>query len=127
MWSKLLMFTVAVVFLAALGTGVTAHDGRISNIILEPEEVDEHPWGGEHELIDEPQLAPDPTFNPYGGNIEYLFIRIAIKHYWLNVKDSFRDLLNPGEIDGGTITNIQNITTSSDNNTYNNDQGARNK
>lgn len=127
MWSKLLMFTVAAIFLAAVGTGVMAHDGRISNIILEPDEVDEHPWGGENELTDGPQLVPSSATNPFIDDLNFLFIRITIKHYWLSVKHTFGDLLDSGQIDNGTVNGSQTITTPSDNNTNNTDQGARNQ
>jgi len=127
MWSKLLLFTVTAIFLAAVGTGVMAHDGRISNIIMEPDEVDEHPWGGENQLIDEPDLVASPTFDPFVDDVQFLFIRMTIKHYWFSVKHTFNDFMGAGRINNGTITDTQTITTPSDNNTNNTDQGARNK
>jgi hypothetical protein len=86
MWPKLLILTVAAAFLAVAGTGVMAHDGRISNIIEDPGEADEHPWGGGNEYTDGPSLVSTQIDGPSFLNGRYFFLGVTIKHSWTGIR-----------------------------------------
>jgi hypothetical protein len=104
-----------------VGTPVVATNGRISNLVDEPNEADEHPWGGDEEPSDGPQTVTTPFDDPIIVGGKYYFLEVTIKGTWLNIRQILWDVTvdrNP-EIKQGT-----EATPIPTNN--NNDQGARN-
>ena len=93
MWSKLLVLTVTVAFLAVAGTGVMAHNGRISNLIDNPSEADEHPWGGGNEYTDDPVLSASPIEDPSLIDSKYYFLGWTIKYSWISIRNFLMEIL----------------------------------
>ena len=124
MRSKLIILVVMAVFLMAVGIPVVAHDGRISNLINDP--GDEHPWGGDHQVIDNPQLAPQKSGDLFIGSRTFFFIKLTVEHYWISVRHIFQDITNE-ETSGTDVkhdTQTSPTLMTNDNNT--NGLGARN-
>jgi len=82
MRSKFLVLTVTAVFLMAVGFPVLAHDGRIPNVIYDPGEGDEHPWGGDHRFVEDPEFNAQPLPDPYAEEGSFFFIRVAVYGSW---------------------------------------------
>lgn len=97
MWSKLLILGLTAVFLIAVGNPVMSHDGRISNIIDEPGEADEHPWGGENQMTDGPQLVSTSIEDPFVDAGKFYFIRITVKGFWVSIRGIFWDTQEDGK------------------------------
>jgi hypothetical protein len=113
---------VTVAFLAVVGTGVMAHNGRISNVIDDPSEADEHPWGGGNSYTDDPVLTASPIDDPALIDSKYYFLGITIKHSWLSIRDFLME--NIGAFD--VKSSGESTPLPADNDTNTTDQGTRN-
>jgi hypothetical protein len=125
MWSKLLILALTVVFFLAVSVPALAHSGRISYLIDHPEEADEHPWGGGNENSDDPQLSIRPVEDPSLVQGRYYFIGIAVKYYWINVRNFIFEN-NQNQIPG-TKSGTGAIPLELDNDTDNTSTGVRNQ
>lgn len=125
MWSKLLILALTAVFMFAVSVPAVAHSGRISNVIDDPDETDEHPWGGGNENSDDPQFTTDPIDNPLLVSGPNYFIHVTLMHSWFSIRNFFWEInqsQNPEpKRDSGPIP------LDIENNTDNTDQGARNQ
>lgn len=113
MWSKLLILVVMAVFLMVVGIPVTAHDGRISNIIDNPGEADEHPWGGEHQATDDPELQVMSYDGTIKVNSRYFFIQLTAQYYWIGISHIIWDrtiIINIGTDDKIIPEDNTNVT-----------------
>ena len=125
MWSKLIILTVMAVFLMAVGIPVLAHDGRISNLIDDPGEVDEHPWGGEHQVIDDPQLTPQKSDDLILDSGKFFFVKWTFHYYWISIRPIFLDTTSE-EIPGTDVKHDTQTTPTPMSNDNNNGLGTRN-
>ena len=88
MRSKFFILMVTAAFLLGTVTPVMAHDGRISNLIEEPEEADEHPWGGGNE-----GTGPEAVYASINGPISIFsndaMVSFGLNFMWISIKYVF--------------------------------------
>ena len=125
MWSKLLILALTVVFFIAVSVPALAHSGRISNVIDDPAEADEHPWGGGNENTDDPQFTTSPVDDPLLIPGPNYFIEITVKHFWINIRNFVWDNNQSQSPESKRDTGA--IPLDFDNEVSNTDQGARNQ
>jgi hypothetical protein len=125
MWSKLLISAVMVVFLTAVGTTVMAHNGRISNLIFDPNESDEQTWGGDHRFIDDPELVSIPIDDAFIGDGQSLFIRLTIIRSWSGLRHIIGGFLSSGNDRDSVRRGAEVTPIPEDNNGNSTDQGVR--
>jgi hypothetical protein len=126
MWSKLLILAMVAVFLTAVAAPVMATDGRIGNIIADPNDGDEHPWGGDHEAIDPtPALSADQWPLIYSG--QSFFIKLSVSHYWMSVRQLFWEITVDTQPATGETTGTTTTSMPINNDPAITNQGARNQ
>jgi hypothetical protein len=88
MWRKIILVMVAVLFVLAAGSPVSAYDpsGRIPRV--QPAN-DEHPWGDENYTGSQPILSNDRVSIISDG---FSLISISVQNVWDNTIDKAREI-----------------------------------
>ena len=116
MWSKILICSLAVLFLLSIAGPILANDGRARDAV-ENEPGDEHPWGGDRNDDDNPVvIGGNSSLNPDVRQPNMFFI-FGAERTWLFIKDITRAILSHPQVDGGTTTgNLDTISDEAGNN-----------
>lgn len=121
MRSKIIILLVTAAFLLGAVTPAMAHSGRISNLINEPEEADEHPWGGGNEGGDGPESVYATVQGPVSVFSNDAMISFGLNFMWISIKHIFwtPDVTSQPGIDsksGGSAVHIPGIPNNNNSN-----------
>lgn len=113
MWSKILLLMIAVLFLLAAGSPVSAYDpnGRIPRV--QPSN-DEHPWGDENFTNTRPILEVDQVNVISQGEFSLI---VYVQNTWDNFINKARDVFSlyepqPKEISVSETKSLRNYSIS---------------
>ncbi|MEE9442006.1 MAG: hypothetical protein V3V99_04995 [candidate division Zixibacteria bacterium] len=88
MWHKVILVMIAVLFLLAAGSPVSAYDPRTRIPRTQPSN-DEHPWGDENYTNTQPIMGVDQVSVI---SERYFLITISVQNAWDNAIDKAREI-----------------------------------
>lgn len=111
MWSKIMIYSLAVLLFCLIALPAIAFDDRI-RMAMETEPGDEHPWGGDRNDDDNPVVIGGLSSISPDLRQPNMFLIYGAERTWLFIRNVATSIISHPQSGGGSTTGSTNTITS---------------